>query len=665
MATALVSAIPASAAAGQTVRPKLGTVSTSRSHLGGGGGTVRLHASISDSKRCRLSVRPALPKLPDSKPCTGSKIAWTAHLPANDSATAARYRFTLKAIGAHHVTATRHRTVHVAETTLPPTVSSVTTSKSALEFVGGNDTVTAHLSHARTCTLSSDPAITGLPATVPCTGAQKSWKIAVPQNTSTTATTYQLTVVAQGTHAQKATASTSISEAAHPPPCPGQTSTAKPTTTTYFNDPSTNVPSEQSAVVDAEINLICDAQLPHQGVPTNITMTVFIYELEPVTQALLWAHQYMHADVRLITDGSNNVMATPEGATVPNPAYEDLAAGLPAGSVILCGPNAGNAPPPNDNDDTPDFPAGTGCAGNNIMHTKMLTVSAVDGARDPVVFSTSQNLSENATTAAFNNAIQIVGDHALYAFNADYENQLASNTQRADFGSGFSPTSDTFHGATTTSAIFPQNSSGSFPASTAYDEGNDAATDTVAKLLNTVNCTAPGKNAGAPTPTGRQTVIRMAMFNYSKRPAVTAALTQLEAAGCDVQIIYSVMTAATMSSLQAAGINPTQLDDDEYPYTDGSGTGPVFVHDKYLLISGGLTALGHNVTNQDVVQTGSPNLTQKALHFNDEALISFQRTAGAQAPAVYASYVANWNHLASIAASIPPAAAAAASTPSS
>jgi hypothetical protein len=538
------------------------------------------------------------------------------------------------------------------------------TSKSTVRYTGGRVKILANLAHARTCTVSSDPAINGLPPTGPCDGGKKSWKITVPANSATSRATYQITVAAKGSHGQTATETASVAQAAHPPPCPGQTSTAAPTTTTYFNDPATNVPADQSAVVNAEINLICASKLPHQGVATQVTMAVFIYELEPVTQALLWAHRYMHANVQLITDGSNNVMQTPDGQTVANPAYEDLVAGLPAGSVVLCGPNAGNAPPPNDDDDTPDFPSGTGCAGNNIMHTKMLTVSAVNAAHAPAVFSTSQNLSENATAAAYNNGLQIVGDRALYALDADYENQLATDTQRPNFGGNFSAASHAFHGAVS-AAFFPQNSPATFPASTAYDQGNDAATDTVAKLLGNVNCTKPGKHGGAATSTGRQTVIRMAMFNYSKRPAVTAALTQLESSGCDVQIIYSVMTNATLSALQAAGINPVQLDDDEYPYTDGSGTGPVFVHDKYLLISGGLSASGHNVTNQDVVQTGSPNLTQKALHFNDEALVTYQQTAGSQPPAVYGSYVANWNHLAAIAASIPPAAAAAASTPSS
>ena len=48
-----------------------------------------------------------------------------------------------------------------------------------------------------------------------------------------------------------------------------------------------------------------------------------------------------------VLDGSNNVMADETGTTISNTSYDELVAGLPQGSVLLCGPNAGQAPPPN------------------------------------------------------------------------------------------------------------------------------------------------------------------------------------------------------------------------------------------------------------------------------------------------------------------------------
>jgi hypothetical protein len=494
---------------------------------------------------------------------------------------------------------------------------------------------------------------------MPCSAATQSWNIRLPANPASTPVTYQLALAATGSRSRHTSATTSVTVGAHPPPCPGQSSTAAPTTTSYFNDPSTGEPADQTTVVDAEINLICDAQLPARGAATQISLGMFIYQLEPVTQALLWAHQYMHANVRVVLDGSNNVMADPTGATVPNPAYADLVAGLPSGSVLLCGPDAGQVPPPNgDNDDPTRFPSETACAGENIVHAKLLTVSAVDAARDPAIFTSSQNLSQHAVEASFNNGLQIVGNRALYALDASYLQGLTANTPRPDFGGGFSSAPTTWKGATITSGFFPRNSPAAFPASTDYNAANDAANDSVAKLLSRVDCTDPGPYAGAPTGTGRQTTVRLAMFNFSTRPAVTA--------GCDVQIIYASMTRATRSDLESAGIHPVQLNDDNFTYSGTGGVGRVFVHDKYLLISGGLRVSGTNHENQDLVDTGSPNLTQKSLHFNDEAFTEYQETASAGAdPGIYGAYLGNWEHLAAVAASSTPAGAAAASRPSS
>jgi hypothetical protein len=616
---------------------------------------VRLRAKTHATKRCRLSVRPALPKLPIRKPCEHSKVKWRVHVPSNGDATTQRYRFALKAIGAHHKSVTRHRTVRQAPTTHPPAITSFTPSRTSVPFVGGNIKLTALLAHTRKCRLSADPTVAGLPPATLCGGAKKSWHVTLPANAAMTPVTYQITLHAKGSHSRQTSETTPVTVGAHPPPCPGQTSTAAPTTTAYFNDPSTGDAADQPTVVNAEINLICDAQFPVHGEVTQISVGDFIYQLEPVTQALLWAHHYMHANVRVVLDGSNNVMPDPTtGAPVANPAYDDLVAGLPQGSVHLCGPNAGQAPPPNGDDDEPKtFPSGTACAGNNIVHAKLLTVSAVDAARHPAIFTSSQNLSQHAIEASLNNGLQIVGDQALYALNASYLAGLTVDAPRPDFGADFSTAPSTANGATITGGFFPQNSPAAFPATTDYDAANDAATDPVVKLLSRVDCTNPGANAGAPTGTGRQTTVRLAMFKFAKRDSVTTALKQLEAAGCDVQIIYSSMSNSTLSDLQSAGIQPVQLDDDNFPYSDGSGTGRVFVHDKYLLISGGLRASGTTQVNQDLVDTGSPNLTQKSLHFNDEAFVEYQQTASAGAvPRIYGDYLANWEHLLAVAQSV-------------
>jgi hypothetical protein len=664
MVAVLVSTVPASASpisatTTSATAPQLTSVTTSRSHLPTTGGHVRLHAKTANAKRCSLSVHPALPQRPASKPCTGNKVSWRVRVPPNDSAAVIGYRFTLRARGVHHATTTKHRTVHVAAATGPPAISSINTSRAALEFVGGPVRVTAHLARALTCKIAVTPHVAGVPRPSDCTNAKKSWTVTLPQNSSTTPASYTIAVTVIGSHHRRTTATTPVTVGAHPPPCPGQTSSATPTTTAYFNDPSTHQAVDQNEVVVAEINLICDAQLPAHGVPTTIAMAAFAYQFDQVSQALLWAHQYMHAVVHVVLDGANKFITAPDGTVTDNPAYDDLVAGLPANAVLLCGPNAGVPPPPpgGDEDEAPVFPAGTGCAGDNILHTKLLAVSAVDPAHDPAVFSNSQNFTIHAVTAALNNGLQIVGDDALYNQEAAYVARLAADveTQDPDVGSRFSSASHQYQGATLSTAFFPRNSPAAFPPNTADPSSNDAVTDSVAKLLMTVQCATPGKYAGTHAGGTAQTKVRIAMFSYANRPAVTTALENLQAAGCDLQVIYAEMSAKTLSQLQAHGIQPIHLDDTTYPFPDGS-TGRVFVHDKYLLISGGLRLSGQTVTNQNLVQTGSQNFTQKGVHYNDEATVTYRQTAGATATTpVYDAFQADWDHLAAIAASIPAA----------
>src|SRR5581483_3491321 len=174
----------------------------------------------------------------------------------------------------------------------------------------------------------------------------------------------------------QSSATTQVTVAAHPPPCPGQTSSATPTTTAVFNNPTTRSVTDQTAVVTAMINLICDVQPPGPNGPSEIDLASYVYQLDNVSQALLWAHKYMDANVHVALDGANQWVTATDGTVSPNTAYNDLVAGLPAGSVLLCGPNAGVPPPPpspgDDNGNGRPFPSGTGCAGDNIMHTKLL-----------------------------------------------------------------------------------------------------------------------------------------------------------------------------------------------------------------------------------------------------------------------------------------------------
>jgi hypothetical protein len=661
VAAMLVGPPAAARAAGSTnTGPRLTAATVSSSQVDGSGGVLTVSATTIDTKRCHLQVTPKLQRRPPSKVCTGSAVRWTVHLPANEEAVPVRYHFTLSASGAHHTEAPeRHRAVTEDATLAPPTIDSFTATTPQLDFVGGRTHLVLTTSRNLTCALTVSPTVPNIPPARKCTKPTVKWPLDLPANSSTTAITYTVGVTVTGSHHQQATAATSVVVAAHPPPCPGQTSTATPTTTAFFNDPTTHQPADQTRVVDAEINLICDAQLPKKGVPTSITLGMYIYQLDDMSQALIWAQQYMHASVHVLLDGSNKFAFAPDGTVIDNPAYDDLVAGLPTGSVLLCGPNAGTALPPRDDtadDGTGVFPTGTGCAGDNIMHSKLLIVSAVDAARDPAIFSSSQNLGAKAENAAMNNGLQIVGNRTLYQRDATYFATIAQDKPQPDVGDTFATSAVSLPGATATDTYFPRNEPAEFPKNEKYHPTDDEATDSVANLLNSVDCSNPGDSAGVHTDGTGHTSIRIAMSAFNKRPLVKEALESLADQGCDIGVVYTKMSDNTMTGLTAHNITPMQLNDGAFSYTDGSGTGLIFVHDKYLLISGGLKVGGQTQTNQDVVLTGSANFTQRSLHRNDEASIAYQQTATSGGNPIFDAYAANWDHLAAIVASIPPSA---------
>jgi len=566
-----------------------------------------------------------------------------------------RYRLALTATGARHTTVVRHRHVVQAPTGKPPVIKALRSGRSTVEYVGGQVTVATTVKHVKRCHLSVAPAGVTVTGVGVCSAGDRAWRLQLPPNPAESSIAYTATLTAVGSHGRRTTNAVTVTARAHPPPCPGQTSTATPTTMSMFNDPSTGQPADQSRVVAAEINLICAAQLPVRGEHTQIWMAQFVFTLDDVAQALVWAHRYQHADVHLVLDGSNEFMFNPDGSHVPNVAYDDVVANLPSSSLVVCGPNAGTVGRPvvpDDEDESAVFPAGTGCAGDNILHVKLLAISAVDPAGDPAVFSSSQNFSTGAMTAGFNDGLQVVGDAALYGLDAAYIDRLAGNRQQADLGLQLGPAAHDSGGARLWSTFYPRNLTDKFPDGDPNATAHDAATDSLAATLRNVRCTAPGRYAGDHSH-GARTTIRIAMFVYRTREAVTAALDRLGDDGCDIGIIYSVISAPVLQDLESHGIRATQLYTEDYTPPSGQPT-RLFVHDKFVLISGGIAVAGRAESNQDLVLAGSPNLTDKALYDNDEAGLAYQQTATAAAGStpIFDGYAHDWDRLLAVAASL-------------
>jgi phosphatidylserine/phosphatidylglycerophosphate/cardiolipin synthase-like enzyme len=180
-------------------------------------------------------------------------------------------------------------------------------------------------------------------------------------------------------------------------------------------------------------------------------------------------------------------------------------------------------------------------------------------------------------------------------------------------------------------------------------------TDGVSNLLDEVDCTGPGDLAGDHSGSVAATTVQVAIFDFSGRKLIRGQLEDLADQGCDVTVIYAEMSYGTLSALyDYPNLHLMQVDDQTYPLAAG-GTGDVFVHDKYVLVSGGLQTGSGTEPNQNLVLTGSQNFTQHGLHYNDEATISLQQTMTSQSPqTVFGQYENNWNHLVQVAEQISP-----------
>jgi hypothetical protein len=207
-----------------------------------------------------------------------------------------------------------------------------------------------------------------------------------------------------------------------------------------------------------------------------------------------------------------------------------------------------------------------------------------------------------------------------------------------------------------TEGFYPRNSPAAFPPNTNYKASRDAATDSTADLLDTVDCTAPGGFGGDHGDNPPRTTVQIAMYSFHSRPRVTDQLEALASQGCEVQVMYTEISAAPLANLQAAGVQPLQLSDDDYPFADGT-TGRVYIHNKYILISGGVrSSTGQISSNQTIVRTGSQNLTQVGLHENDEETMQIQQTATAATGTtpIFDAYQANFTRIVSVISALPP-----------
>src|SRR5487761_2557383 len=97
-----------------------------------------------------------------------------------------------------------------------PTIVSFTAAPTSLTSAGGSDSLSATVTHAASCVISSTPAISGLPSTQPCSSGSVSLLVNVPPNASAKAAAYTFTLAATGARTTKAKAT--VSQAGQPAP---------------------------------------------------------------------------------------------------------------------------------------------------------------------------------------------------------------------------------------------------------------------------------------------------------------------------------------------------------------------------------------------------------------------------------------------------------------
>jgi len=119
-------------------------------------------------------------------------------VPATTGHTTKTYTFHLAVTGTSTINA---KVVSVAEAGVPPkeTVANFAATPTSLAVSGGSVSLSADVTNATSCAFSSTPALSGLPATVPCTNGTVTDSVLVPGNTNVNPGNYTFHLAVTGT----------------------------------------------------------------------------------------------------------------------------------------------------------------------------------------------------------------------------------------------------------------------------------------------------------------------------------------------------------------------------------------------------------------------------------------------------------------------------------
>ncbi|ADD45340.1 phospholipase D-like domain-containing protein [Stackebrandtia nassauensis] len=222
-----------------------------------------------------------------------------------------------------------------------------------------------------------------------------------------------------------------------------------------------------------------------------------------------------------------------------------------------------------------------GCIGSNVNHNKLYLFN-IDGVKQSVL--SSANLS-TAQTGWYNNLIRIT-DSGLYDYYQGYWNRMNAQSWTYD-GVTWHDDDKVGYGSSTATKAY------------VYPRGTD---NVLGVLGNVTKCSTDGNGDGN---SDRKIWVAQSLFTQA-RESVRNKLADLQDMGCDVRIVVADGTTEKWVQSSNSGGN----------LSDAKVGTVTNTHNKLILIDAYYAGKW-----QDVVFTGSHNLTGTSLDTNDEALV--------------------------------------------
>jgi hypothetical protein len=176
--------------------PTMNSITPSPTTLTSDGGTLTVSASVSGADTCTMTSSPDVGSL-SSTDCSGGTTSHDFTIPANTTGSDITYTITVNATSAGGTATGTLTMIQPAAVPPAPKVVSMTYAPKKLDYHGGAVTITAHVTNASTCTMTSTPNVGSKPST-DCSGGTLSGTVTFPPNNTKSDAQYSVTVHAHG-----------------------------------------------------------------------------------------------------------------------------------------------------------------------------------------------------------------------------------------------------------------------------------------------------------------------------------------------------------------------------------------------------------------------------------------------------------------------------------